>query len=189
MTGSYTSEQRTSFTWEQFYEMFRIRYLPLVERERLTQKYLDLRQTTESVKEIAKMLIETTLFLPGFDSKVPATKRFKAPDTWFGGQRGHSCRKCEKSHGGLCRLAIGCDKCDKEGNYATHYHQQEPIPSSMICYHCDQVVHGKAQCLWLCSRPVQESIPTNLRIKDGRHGREEAPKASGHGFHLHVGGG
>ena len=49
-------------TWDQFSKMFRARYVPLVERERLDQEYLDLRETTKSMTEITKMFIERDLF-------------------------------------------------------------------------------------------------------------------------------
>ena len=62
MTGAYTPKQRAIVTWEQFAEMFCVRCVPLVERERLDQEYLDLRQTIESVTEITKMFIERALF-------------------------------------------------------------------------------------------------------------------------------
>ena len=43
VTGSYTPKQRVVVTSEQFYEMFCMRYVQLVERKRLGQEYLDLR--------------------------------------------------------------------------------------------------------------------------------------------------
>ena len=55
-------------SWEQFPEMFRSRYVPLVEQERLAEEYLDLRQGTESVTEITKMFKERAMFCPEFAS-------------------------------------------------------------------------------------------------------------------------
>ena len=49
-------------TWEQFSMMFCMRYLPLVERERLAQEYLDMREGIESVTEITKMFTKRALF-------------------------------------------------------------------------------------------------------------------------------
>ena len=46
--------------------MFRVRYVPLVERERLAQEYLDLGHRTETVTEITKMFTERDLFCPEF---------------------------------------------------------------------------------------------------------------------------
>ena len=40
--------------------------MPLVERERLAQKYLDLRQGSEMVTEITKMFMERGMFCPKF---------------------------------------------------------------------------------------------------------------------------
>ncbi|XP_023766423.1 uncharacterized protein LOC111914944 [Lactuca sativa] len=65
-TSSYSTEQRVVVTWEQFYEMFRSRYVSLVERERLAQEYLDLRQGTENVTEITKMFMKRSMFSPEF---------------------------------------------------------------------------------------------------------------------------
>ena len=39
-----------------------MRYVTLVERERLAQEYLDLRQGTETVSEITKMFTERAIF-------------------------------------------------------------------------------------------------------------------------------
>ena len=58
--------------WEQFSEMFRSRYVHLVERERLTQEYLDLRQGTESVTEITKMFTERAMVCPMFSASEQA---------------------------------------------------------------------------------------------------------------------
>lgn len=62
MTGSYTTEQRVGVTWGQFVEMFHMEYVPLVEKERIVQEHLALRQTTESVIEITKIFTKRALF-------------------------------------------------------------------------------------------------------------------------------
>lgn len=59
-------EQRDAVSWEQLSGMFCSRYVPLVERERLAYKYLDLRQGTESVIEITKIFTERAMFYPKF---------------------------------------------------------------------------------------------------------------------------
>ena len=41
--GSYTPYQRAAVTWELLFEMFCMRYVPMMKRERLDQEYLDLR--------------------------------------------------------------------------------------------------------------------------------------------------
>ena len=66
VTSSYAPEQRVAVTWERFSEMCRTRYDPLVERERLTQEYMDLMQMTESVMKITKMFTKRALFVPKF---------------------------------------------------------------------------------------------------------------------------
>ena len=43
-TSSFSSKKRATVSWEQFSEMFYSRYVLLVERERLAQESLDLRQ-------------------------------------------------------------------------------------------------------------------------------------------------
>ena len=48
--------------------MFRSRYVPLVERERLSNKYLDLRQGTESVMKITQMFTKRNMFFPEFSA-------------------------------------------------------------------------------------------------------------------------
>ncbi|XP_023743859.1 uncharacterized protein LOC111892033 [Lactuca sativa] len=66
VTSSYTPEQRASVSWEQFSDMFRSRYVPLVEWERVAQEYLDLRQGTELVMEITKMFTKRAMFFHKF---------------------------------------------------------------------------------------------------------------------------
>ena len=56
----------------QFSEMFRSRYVPLVEHERLAQEYMDLRQRTESMTEITKMFTERAMFYPEFTASEQA---------------------------------------------------------------------------------------------------------------------
>ncbi|XP_023760538.1 uncharacterized protein LOC111908976 [Lactuca sativa] len=55
-------------TWERFSNMLCMKYLPLVERERLTKEYLDMRQSTEMVTKITKIFIARTLFCPEFSA-------------------------------------------------------------------------------------------------------------------------
>lgn len=58
--------QRTTVTLEQFSKMVRMRFVPLVEKDRLAQEYLDLRQTIVKVMEITKMFTERGQFCPEF---------------------------------------------------------------------------------------------------------------------------
>lgn len=44
--------------------MFYVDYVPLVEQERLTQEYLSLKQTSDSVTEITEMFMERALCYP-----------------------------------------------------------------------------------------------------------------------------
>ncbi|KAJ9556611.1 LOW QUALITY PROTEIN: hypothetical protein OSB04_011225 [Centaurea solstitialis] len=55
-------EQIEAMTWEQFKELFKEQYVPLVEVERLTGEFLNMEQTTESVNEITDQLLEKSLF-------------------------------------------------------------------------------------------------------------------------------
>ena len=62
VTSLYSLDRRTAVTWEKFLEIFRSRYVPMVERGRLAQDYLDVRQGTESVMEITKIFMERATF-------------------------------------------------------------------------------------------------------------------------------
>ncbi|XP_023747807.1 uncharacterized protein LOC111896008 [Lactuca sativa] len=66
MRGSYTDDQRAAVTWEQFRDMFRDRYIPRVEHDRLSQEFLELRQGTETVTEVTCMFTERAMFCPEF---------------------------------------------------------------------------------------------------------------------------
>ena len=46
--------------------MFSTRYVPRVERERLAQEFLELKQNSESVTEITRMFTERAMFCPKF---------------------------------------------------------------------------------------------------------------------------
>ena len=54
--------------WDQFREMFSTRYVPRVERERLAQVFLELKQDSDSVTEITRMFTERAMFRPEFTS-------------------------------------------------------------------------------------------------------------------------
>ena len=62
VTGSYSPLEMTTMNWDKFTKMFRAEYMPLVVSERLTQEYLSLRQTMESVMQITKKFTERALF-------------------------------------------------------------------------------------------------------------------------------
>ena len=49
--------------------MFSTRYVSRVERERLAQEFLDLRQDKESVAEITRLFTERVMFCPEFASE------------------------------------------------------------------------------------------------------------------------
>ena len=50
----------------QFREMFYSRYIPRVERERIAQEFLELRQGVESVTEITHTFTKRAMFYPEF---------------------------------------------------------------------------------------------------------------------------
>ena len=56
--------------------MFRTRYVPRVERERLAQEFLTLRQDGESVMEITRMFMERAMFFPEFASELSQMTRY-----------------------------------------------------------------------------------------------------------------
>lgn len=62
MTTGYFPGDVATVTWERFFETFYDDYVPLMEIERLAQKYLSLRQPIETMIEITKMFHERSLF-------------------------------------------------------------------------------------------------------------------------------
>lgn len=56
--------------------MFRARYVPRVEWERLAQEFLSLRQDEESVMEITCMFTERAMFYPEVASKQAQMTRY-----------------------------------------------------------------------------------------------------------------
>ena len=64
--GSYSDEQRATVTWDRFWDIFCTRYVLRVERERLAQEFLNLRQDSESMTKITRMFTEKAMFCPEF---------------------------------------------------------------------------------------------------------------------------
>ena len=56
--------------------MFSTRYVPRVERERLAQEFLELKQDSESVTEITRMFTERAMFCPEFASEQAQMSRY-----------------------------------------------------------------------------------------------------------------
>ena len=56
--------------------MFSARYVPRVERERLAQEFLELKQGSESVTESTGMFIERAMFCPEFASEQAQMSRY-----------------------------------------------------------------------------------------------------------------
>ncbi|KAJ9538901.1 hypothetical protein OSB04_031634 [Centaurea solstitialis] len=59
---SRSAEQIAAMAWEEFTELFKEQYVSLVEIERLTGEFLQMKQTTESVNEITDMFLERSVF-------------------------------------------------------------------------------------------------------------------------------
>lgn len=66
VTQSFSLVERGTVTWEQFWEIFRAKYVPLMEREQLAQEYLLLKQTTELMTKITKMVTQRAIFYPKY---------------------------------------------------------------------------------------------------------------------------
>ena len=57
-------------------EMFRTRYIPRVEQDRLAQEFLDFRQRLDSITEITCMFTERAMFCPEFASEQAQMTRY-----------------------------------------------------------------------------------------------------------------
>lgn len=68
VTSSYSPFEMTIVNWGKFTKIFCAEYMPLVVRERLTQEYLSLRQTMESVMQITKKFTKRALFCQEYAS-------------------------------------------------------------------------------------------------------------------------
>ena len=62
--ANFTLEEISAVTWEKFTTMFRDEYVPPVERERLVQEFLTLKQGTDSVTVITRKFHERAMFCP-----------------------------------------------------------------------------------------------------------------------------
>lgn len=59
-------EALISSTWEQFKELFTVKYSPQVEIERITDEFLSLKQTTETILELNALFLEKARFCPAY---------------------------------------------------------------------------------------------------------------------------
>ncbi|KAJ9545159.1 hypothetical protein OSB04_024866 [Centaurea solstitialis] len=64
--SSRTPEQVEAMTWEEFKGLFKAEFEPQVEIERLTNEFLYMKQTTESVSEITEKFLEKSRFCPNY---------------------------------------------------------------------------------------------------------------------------
>ncbi|KAL7584909.1 uncharacterized protein LOC128127083 [Lactuca sativa] len=64
VTANFTLAETAAVTWEGFTTMFRDEYVPPVERERLVQEFLALKQGTDSVAAITRKFHERAMFCP-----------------------------------------------------------------------------------------------------------------------------
>ena len=61
MTTDYSLAKHIAVTWERFTEMFIDEFIPVVERERLSQEFLSLMQKIEVVTKITRMFHDRAL--------------------------------------------------------------------------------------------------------------------------------
>ena len=54
----------------------------------------------------------------------------------------------------------------------------------LVCFHCNQTGHQKAECPQLTHGSAQAPAPTTLQVTDGRPRKAEALRARGRAFQL-----
>ena len=79
--------------------------------------------------------------------------------------------KCSRSHDGFCRAGgSGCYKCNKIRHFRKDFIVAITTTHTLdlICFHCNQMGHKKANCPSLASRgPVVALAPATLQILEG----------------------
>ena len=68
-----------------------------------------------------------------------------------------------------------------------HFTTDYPRGSVLMCFHCKQVGHKKADCPRLMGGVVITHAPVTLSISNGREGRIKTPTASGRALQLQLG--
>ena len=117
-----------------------------------------------------------------------SAKRPKVQDSRSRGQQGKSrYGKCGKMYEGLCKVGgSGYFKCGRMGHYSRDCTATTTTPGSdLICFHCNQRGHKKAQCSSLAvSGPILAPAPATLRITDVHQGMADAPLVRSRSFQL-----
>ena len=54
----------------------------------------------------------------------------------------------------------------------------------LVCFHCNQNGHQKAECLQLTQRSAQTPGPVTLHVTNGRPEKADTPRARGRAFQL-----
>ena len=91
------------------------------------------------------------------------------------------CAKCGQSYEGGCRIGLGSGfyKCGKVEHFGGDCTASTPTIqiSDLICFHCNQNGHKKANCprLTVVVAPEVAPTPATARVVDGRKAKLEAP--------------
>ncbi|KAJ9557909.1 hypothetical protein OSB04_012523 [Centaurea solstitialis] len=210
VSSSRTPEQVAAMTWEEFKGLFKAEFEPQVEIERLTNEFLYMKQTTESVSEITEKFQEKSRFCLNYvadetmkmyrygqmlkaeirefgkrkkkePSQVPSNKKFKGTVQRSEGKREYPrCSKCGRNHPGECRPSL--ITCYKCGK--TSHSSRDYRVAARLCFRCFQPGHFAHECP-NAAASTQISRATPLKaIEAGPAKKVEIPKGRARVFQL-----
>nr|GEZ89717.1 putative reverse transcriptase domain-containing protein [Tanacetum cinerariifolium] len=155
-------------TWKEFKEMFTTEYTPVEEVDKIQEEFKTLTQTNETVNEMWKKFNHLIHYCLEYHMneklKVKKFQRmlrddirevispFKCTTLEDLLSRAHRrsgrtqfktpCKKCHKTHLGVCRVNLpGCYKCGALNHMSKDY--KKPM---ILCYNCNQLGHKSNEC-------------------------------------------
>ncbi|KAJ9545069.1 hypothetical protein OSB04_024776 [Centaurea solstitialis] len=181
--SSRTPEQVEAMTWEEFKGLFKAEFEPQVEIERLTNEFLYMKQTTESVSEITEKFLEKAPreTQEGGAQSGPLKQEVQGIVQRSEGKREYpKCSKCGRNHPGECRPSlITCYKCGKTGHSS-----RDCRVAARLCFRCFQPGHFAHECPNAAASTQLSGVAPLKAIEAGPAKKVEIPKGRARVFQL-----
>ncbi|GJR54475.1 putative nucleotidyltransferase, ribonuclease H [Tanacetum coccineum] len=150
-------------TWKEFKELFNAKFTPAEEIDRIREEFQTLTKTNETVNEMWKKFNDLIRYCPEYHGNEKLKKNKEAKEIKRkidfvdcdakkpkqdqsrrsgGTQVKTLCKKCHKTHLGVCRANLpGCYKCG-----ALNHMSKDCKKPMILCYNCNQLGHKSNEC-------------------------------------------